>query len=45
MGIVRLREWKSTGCHEAKSLGEEKVSNPAVPNTPIQRKNPTRIDV
>ena len=23
MGIVKRREWKSTGCHEAKALGEE----------------------
>ena len=44
MGIVRLREWKSTGCHEAKALCEEGVSDPAAFDTPSQRKVSTWID-
>ncbi len=44
MGIVRLLERKSTSCHEAKALGEEEVSDPAVLDTPMQRKKPTRMD-
>lgn len=44
MGIVRLREWKSTGRHEAKALSEEEESEPAVLDAPIQRKNSARID-
>ena len=44
MGIVRLRERKSTCCHEAKALGNEEESDPAVLDAPIQRKNPARIE-
>lgn len=44
MGIVRLRERKSTECHEAEAMGEGEESAPAVLDMPLPCKNLARTD-
>ena len=41
MGIVRLRERKSTECHEAKTTGEVEADDPAASDEPARCKIPT----
>ena len=42
MGIVRLRDWKSTDCHEAPVLCAEEMHDPTQLNATHQRKNSCR---